>query len=53
MAAIGPGIKAKGEVKDAQQLYQKQFAQTMAAALGFTFTAAHPIGEKIELNQAP
>ena len=50
-AAMGPGIKAKGEVKTAQQLYQKQFAQTMAAMLGLKFAAEHPVGEKIELNK--
>ncbi len=51
MAAIGPGIQPKGEVKINQQLYQKQFAQTMAFLLGLTFKAEHPIGEKIELNK--
>ncbi len=51
MAAMGPGIRPKGEVKANQQLYQKQFAQTMAALLGTTFKAEHPIGEKIELNK--
>ncbi|MEP7236322.1 MAG: alkaline phosphatase family protein [Ferruginibacter sp.] len=51
MAAMGPSIQAKGEVKTNQQLYQKQFAQTMASLLGTTFTAEHPIGEKIELNR--
>ena len=50
-AVMGPGIKAKGEVKTAQQYYQKQFAQTVAALLGVKFTAEHPIGEKIDLNQ--
>lgn len=51
MAAMGPGIKPKGEIKTAQQLYQKQFAQTMASLLGLTFTAVHPVGEKIDLNR--
>lgn len=51
MAALGPGIPAKGEIKVNQQLYQKQFAQTMAGILGLTFTAEHPVGEKIELNK--
>lgn len=51
MAAMGPGIQAKGEVKNNQQFYQKQFAQTMAAIIGLKFTAEHPIGEKIELNR--
>jgi len=50
-AAMGPGITAKGEVKSPVQLYQKQFAQTMAAILGLEFKATHPIGEKIELNK--
>lgn len=51
MAAMGPGIEPKGEMKNEQQLYQKQFAQTMAALLGFTYVAEHPVAEKIELNQ--
>jgi Type I phosphodiesterase / nucleotide pyrophosphatase len=50
-AAMGPGIQAKGEVKASQQLYQKQFAQTMAGLLGLKFTAEHPVAEKIELNR--
>lgn len=50
-AAMGPGIKARGEIKNPVQLYQKQFAQTMAAILGLQFKAAQPIGEKIELNK--
>lgn len=50
-AAMGPGIKAKGEVKASQQLYQKQFAQTMAAILGLNFRCEHPVAEKIELNR--
>ena len=50
MAAIGPGVKAKGELKTSQQLYQKQFAQTMAAMLGLEFKCEHPVAEKIELN---
>jgi hypothetical protein len=48
---MGPGIKAKGEVKASQQLYQKQFAQTMASLLGIQYVAEHPIGEKIDLNR--
>ena len=50
-AAMGPGIKAKGEVKNAGQLYQKQFAQTIASLLGVEFKAEHPIGEKADLNK--
>ncbi len=50
-AAMGPGIKAKGEVKATQQLYQKQFAQTIAGLLGLKFSCEHPVGEKMELNR--
>lgn len=50
-AAMGPGIKTRGEIKTTQQWYQKQFAQTIASLLGLTFTAEHPIGEKIDLNR--
>lgn len=50
-AVMGPGIKAKGEVRSPVQLYQKQFAQTMAAMLGLQFACEHPVGEKIELNR--
>ena len=46
-AAIGPDIKKTGESKVAEQLYQKQYAATIAAILGFHFTAEHPIGEPI------
>lgn len=48
-AVMAPGVRAKGEVKEKMQLYQKQFAQTIASLLGFTFTAEHPVGEKIEV----
>lgn len=51
MATMGPGIKVKGEVKDNQQLYQKQFAQTMASLLGVSFKAEHPVAEMINLNK--
>ena len=51
MAAMGPGIQLKGEVKTGLQLYQKQFAQTMAAILGLTFICEHPVAEKINLNR--
>jgi hypothetical protein len=50
MAAMGPGIKAKGEIKKTGQLYQKQFAQTIASLLGLHFTCEHAVAEKISLN---
>ena len=37
LAIIGPGISPLGEIKDDQQLYQVQLAQTMANLLGEEF----------------
>lgn len=47
MAFIGKGIDARGEIKQAGQVYQSQLAQTMAKLLGFSFSAPHPIGKSI------
>jgi hypothetical protein len=47
-AVMGPQVKARGEVKEPMQLYQKQYAQTMAALLGVKFTANHPVAEGVE-----
>ena len=48
MAFVGKGIAAKGEVKEAGQLYQAQLAQTIAQLLGYNFTAAHPVEKSID-----
>ena len=47
LIAMGPGIPAKGEVKTAGQVYQAQYAQTIAALLGMHFTAKHPVAAPI------
>lgn len=47
-AVLAPGLPAKGEVKTDMQLYQKQFAQTIAKLLGKTYTAQHPIADAVE-----
>lgn len=44
----GTGIVAKGEVKNEQQVYQQQFAQTIATLLGYTYTAQHPVAKAVE-----
>jgi hypothetical protein len=49
-AIMGPGIAAKGAVKQPMQTYQKQIAQTVASLLGTTFKADHPIAEKLDLK---
>lgn len=47
LAAMGPDIKPVGERKEPAQLYQKQLAATIAALMGFRFTANHPVAEPI------
>ncbi|MCC6286558.1 MAG: alkaline phosphatase family protein [Chitinophagaceae bacterium] len=47
-AVMAPGIAAKGEVSKDMQLYQKQFAQTIASLLGLTYKADHPVGDVIK-----
>jgi hypothetical protein len=46
-AILSPSIPAKGEVRSEAQLYQQQFAQTIAGLLGYRFTASHPVAERI------
>ncbi|MGZ3850782.1 MAG: alkaline phosphatase family protein [Flavisolibacter sp.] len=46
-AVMGPDTPPGGEMKNAVQLYQRQFAQTMAKLMRYTFKANHPIGEAI------
>ena len=48
-ALMAPGISAKGEVQTKMQIYQKQFAQTMAALLGFEFNSDRPVAEKVKV----
>ncbi len=50
-AVLGPTILPKGEVKTTQQLYQKQFAQTLTQMLNINFECEHPVAEKINLNK--
>lgn len=47
LAVIGPDTKTLGEVKTTEQLYQRQYAATIAALLGLEFSAEHPIGKPI------
>ena len=47
-AALGPGIKASGEMGAGTQYYQKQFAQTIAQLMGYKFKAEHPVADEIK-----
>ena len=53
LMAMGPDIPARGEVKTSGQIYQDQYAQTIAHLLGFDFTANHPIGQPINSLTKP
>ncbi|MBL7739681.1 MAG: hypothetical protein JNK14_10705 [Chitinophagaceae bacterium] len=46
-AVMGPDTEAKGEIKETMQLYQKQFAQTIARLMNYTFKADHPVAEPV------
>ena len=47
-AVMGPGIPEKGEAKMEMQLYQDQFAQTIANMLGYSYKAKHPVSPSIK-----
>ena len=47
LMVMGPDTPALGEVKTNGQIYQDQFAQTVAQLLGFKFTANHPVAEPL------
>lgn len=44
-AAMGPQVAARGEMNAEIQLYQKQYAQTMAQFLGLIFKCEHPVSD--------
>lgn len=48
LMALGAGVAPKGEIKTAGQIYDAQFAQTIAALPGFRFTATHPVAAAVE-----
>lgn len=50
LAVIGPGIPAKGEVKNSSEIYAEQIAQTISSLLGIRFpeeNAGHPVAKAI------
>lgn len=49
IAAMGPGIAPKGEIKESMDLYQNQIAATIAALLGFSYKTDHYSGKPIKL----
>jgi hypothetical protein len=45
---MGLNVPSSGEQKNNIQLFQDQFAQTIAKLLGFTYKASHPISTEIK-----
>lgn len=43
----GPDSPVRGELKSDMQLYQQQFAQTIAKLMGYTYRASHPVADEI------
>lgn len=50
LAVIGPNINPVGEVKEDQQIYQKQLAQTIAALVGEKFVSTQPVATAVSLK---
>lgn len=50
LAVMGPGIQALGEVKENQQIYQKQLAQTIALLVGEKFETDQPVAGAVALS---
>ncbi len=46
-AVMGPDSPVRGELKTDVQIYQQQFAQTIAKLMGYTYKATHPIADEI------
>lgn len=47
-AVMAPNVAAKGEMKNAGQLYQQQLAATASKIMGYQFTCEHPVAAAIE-----
>jgi phosphopentomutase len=50
LAVIGPTINPAGEIKEDQQIYQKQLAQTIAALLGEEFVSDQSVASAVTLK---
>ena len=50
LLTIGQGLDCKGEVKNKEEIYIEQLAQTITRLLGHTFTAPHPVGDPLYLS---
>jgi len=47
-AVMGPDTKPLGEIKNSGQIFQNQYAKTIAAFLGLNFPSVNPVGIEIK-----
>ena len=47
-AVTGPDTKPLGELKSSGQIFQNQYAKTIAAFLGLNFPTVNPVGIEIK-----
>ena len=50
LLTLGPKFEARGEMKNKEEIFNDQLAQTIARLLGHEFTADHFVAEAISLQ---
>lgn len=50
LITLGPSFENKGEVKNNNEIYTEQIAQTIARIAGFDFLAEHPVAEALSFH---
>jgi len=50
--AIGAGVTVRGEIKGGGQVYQEQYAETIAELLGLKFVAPHAVAPAVRLGES-
>jgi len=50
LAVIGPNIRPLGEMKNDEQIYQKQIAQTIASLVGENFQPRQNVASAVALK---
>jgi hypothetical protein len=50
LAVMGPNVRPLGEMKNDEQIYQKQIAQTIASLLGESFQPRQHVAPAIALK---
>lgn len=51
LLTLGPLFKIRGEVKNSEEIFNDQLAQTIARLLGYDFTPLHPVADPVSLTK--